>query len=529
MKDIYENLDVYLETEVARLFAEGIVNTIHEPLIILDSDLRVISVNYSFYKYFKVIPSETVGNLIYNLGNGQWNIPTLRELLENILPKSSIIEDFEIKHNFQDIGEKTLLLNARRLDVEEREPMILISISDLTERTRAEEALRESEEMMRLILDMSLDGICRFNYRTGLFDYLSPAVASILGYSVEELINMDVASVHAMVHPDDLPAMLASIKRLEETGEDTAEYRQKHQNGNYIWLANHMSIRKDDKGNPCYRYGSIRDITERKKAGKHTQKLLDEKNQLTEELSTKNDELIQKQDELNDLIKKLGISNQELEQFAYVASHDLREPLRMITSFLQLLELRYKDQLDGDANEFIGFAVDGAKRLDTMIIDLLEYSRLANKEMSYTDVNIENVIEKVIGNLSFLIEENSAQITYDSVPIVRADEDQMVRLIQNLIENAIKYRREETPQIYISAEKQNGNFVFSVKDNGIGIDPQYLDRIFTIFKRLHTHEEYEGTGIGLTIAQRIVHQHGGEIWAESESDKGSTFHFTIPT
>jgi len=200
----------------------------------------------------------------------------------------------------------------------------------------------------------------------------------------------------------------------------------------------------------------------------------------------------------------------------------------MITSFLQLLERRYRDKLDEDANEFISFAVDGAKRLDAMIMDLLEYSRLANKEMLFTDVDMQDVIEKVIGNLSFLIEENNAHVTYDLLPNIRADENQMVRLLQNLIENAIKYRREETPQINIFANKQDGTVVFGVKDNGIGIDPQHLERIFTIFKRLHTHEEYEGTGIGLALAQRIVHQHGGEIWAESEPGKGSTFHFRIP-
>jgi light-regulated signal transduction histidine kinase (bacteriophytochrome) len=217
-----------------------------------------------------------------------------------------------------------------------------------------------------------------------------------------------------------------------------------------------------------------------------------------------------------------------LKQFAYVASHDLREPLRMISSFLQLLERRYKDQLDEDANEFIGFAVDGAKRLDTMIMDLLEYSRVANKEIQFTDVDLVEVMDQIKSNLNILIKENSTQIIYDSLPIIRGDENQMVILLQNIIINAIKYRREETPKIRVSAEKNGDEFVFSVKDNGIGIDPQHLERIFTIFQRLHNHEEYEGSGIGLAIAHRIVHQHGGEIWAESQPGKGSTFYYTLP-
>ena len=225
--------------------------------------------------------------------------------------------------------------------------------------------------------------------------------------------------------------------------------------------------------------------------------------------------------------EELAKSNADLKQFAYVASHDLREPLRMITSFLQLLERRYKDHLDEDANEFIGFAVDGAKRLDDMIMDLLEYSRVANQQIQFTEVDIQKALNIVISNLSVLINENNAQITYDSLPIIQGDGNQIVRLFQNLIENAIKYRREDTPQIHISAEKKANKYIIKVKDNGIGIDPKHLERIFTIFKRLHPHDIYEGTGIGLAIAQKIVHQHGGEIWAESEPENGSTFYFTL--
>ena len=250
------------------------------------------------------------------------------------------------------------------------------------------------------------------------------------------------------------------------------------------------------------------------------------------EIRDTNMKLKESKDHLEDEVKirttELSRSNDDLKQFAYVASHDLREPLRMITSFLQLLERRYKDQLDQDANEFIDYAVEGAKRLDLMIMDLLEYSRVSNKEIQFTEVNLEEVINQIMSNLSVLIEENNAQITYDSLPIILSDENQMLILLQNLISNAIKYRQEETPQIHVSAEKEDKQWLFSVKDNGIGIDPPHLERIFTIFQRLHGHEEYGGSGIGLSIVQRIVHQHGGEVWAESELGEGSTFYFTIP-
>ena len=221
-------------------------------------------------------------------------------------------------------------------------------------------------------------------------------------------------------------------------------------------------------------------------------------------------------------------SNAELEQFAYVTSHDLREPLRMITSFLQLLERRYKDQLDEDANEFIGFAVDGAKRLDAMINDILIYSRVAKKERNLTPVNLNIVLEQAYLNLKASIEETNAELTNDPLPTLLLDEQLMIQLFQNIIGNAIKYRSEKTPQIHISAKKEINQYVFSVQDNGIGISPEHLERIFTIFKRLHTNQEYEGTGIGLSIAQKIVQQHGGQIWAESTPDEGSTFYFSIP-
>jgi PAS domain S-box-containing protein len=225
---------------------------------------------------------------------------------------------------------------------------------------------------------------------------------------------------------------------------------------------------------------------------------------------------------------ELAKSNADLKQFAYIASHDLKEPLRMITTFLQLLKRRYEDQLDDDANEFIGFAVDGAKRLDNMIMDLLEYSRVTNKELEFTDVNTQEVLDNVIVNLRVLIDENDAQITQDPLPLIRGDKTHLMRIFQNLMENSLKYRREETPHIHISALKEVNQFVFSIKDNGIGIDSEHLEQIFTMFQRLHGHNEYEGTGIGLSITQRIVHQHGGEIWAESEPGKGSTFYFTVP-
>ncbi len=222
-------------------------------------------------------------------------------------------------------------------------------------------------------------------------------------------------------------------------------------------------------------------------------------------------------------------SNAELEQFAYITSHDLREPLRMITSFLQLLERRYKNELDSDAHEFIDFAVNGAKRLDSMINDILIYSRVAKKKRVLVPVDMNSVIKKTCMNLKTSIDETNARVVYNHLPTIMADENLMVQLFQNLIGNSIKYKGDSVPEIHITSLKKDSKWLFCVKDNGIGISKDYLEKIFVVFQRLHTDMEYEGTGIGLAIAQKIVHQHGGNIWVKSELGKGANFCFTVPT
>ena len=226
--------------------------------------------------------------------------------------------------------------------------------------------------------------------------------------------------------------------------------------------------------------------------------------------------------------KELKRSNKELEQFAYVASHDLQEPLRMVSSYTQLLEKRYKDQLDQDAKDFIGFAVDGANRMQRLINDLLSYSRVNTRGQPFITVDSQSVLGQAIANLHSHIEETGAVVTTDNLPEIKGDESQLLRLFQNLIENALKFSGSESPRIHISAKNQKNSWLFSIKDNGMGIDPKYKDKIFVIFQRLHSKTEYKGTGIGLSICKRIVERHGGHIWVESTLNEGSTFYFTIP-
>ena len=226
--------------------------------------------------------------------------------------------------------------------------------------------------------------------------------------------------------------------------------------------------------------------------------------------------------------EELKRSNDELQQFAYVASHDLQEPLRMVTAYLGRLEKKHGDKLNGEAREYMHFAIDGAKRMRELINDLLAYSRVQSAGMPFTSVDMDQVLAEALSNLSTAITTDNATVRSDHLPSITADQKQMVQLLQNLIGNAIKYHGEKQPEIEVSFQDDAIQWIFSVKDNGIGIAPKHQEKIFQMFQRLHTREEYEGTGIGLTIAKRIVERHGGHIWVDSEEGNGSTFYFTIP-
>jgi PAS domain S-box-containing protein len=234
------------------------------------------------------------------------------------------------------------------------------------------------------------------------------------------------------------------------------------------------------------------------------------------------------EEELKRTLVDLQRSNAELEQFAYVASHDLQEPLRTVASFVQLLARRYKGELDSDADEFIAYATDGANRMQRLINDLLVYSRVSTRGKEFELADCTHALGQAIANLQKVILENGAVVTNDDMPRVKADETQLIQLFQNLIDNAIKFHSEEPPRIHVAARKEGKEWLFSVQDNGIGIDPQYNERIFVIFQRLHEKDKYPGTGIGLAICKRIVERHRGRIWVESTPEKGSTFLFTIP-
>src|SRR3984893_487035 len=246
---------------------------------------------------------------------------------------------------------------------------------------------------------------------------------------------------------------------------------------------------------------AIRDITERKKSEGHLLKTVGD----------------------------LKRSNDELEQFAYVASHDLQEPLRMVASYTQLLAKRYKGRLDSDADEFIAYAVDGSNRMQDLIQDLLAYSRAGTNGKVLRKISSESALNRALTNLRTTIGESGAVVTHDSLPVMTTDDTQLAQVFQNLVANAIKYRSAEVPHVHVSATKNGGNeWIFSVRDNGLGIDPQYFERIFILFQRLHGRTEFKGTGIGLAICKKMLERMGGRIWVESQPEKGSTFYFALP-
>jgi light-regulated signal transduction histidine kinase (bacteriophytochrome) len=277
------------------------------------------------------------------------------------------------------------------------------------------------------------------------------------------------------------------------------EYRLQRSDGAVIWVRVNSSAIYDE-GRLLGYVGLLEDITSRR--------------QMEETLARKTAELER--------------SNTELQQFASVASHDLQEPLRTVTSYTQLIMRRYRDKLDSDAGEFMDYIVEGTTRMRQLIEDLLALSRVGSNAGEFTPVSTGEVLDEALAALRAVIQETDAVVHRESLPVVSADRRQLVQVFVNLIANGIKFRGEASPKIDISARANGAEWIFSIADNGIGMEPQYLERIFVIFQRLHTRSEYPGTGIGLAICKKIVERHGGRIWAESKFGAGSTFHFTIP-
>jgi PAS domain S-box-containing protein len=380
--------------------------------------------------------------------------------------------------------------------------------TELAERKRAEKSLRDSEVLYHSLVDTLPINILRKDLR-GRVTYGNRGYCERMGRPLSALLGKTDYDLFPREHADKYLSDDEKVIRSGQMFEDIEEHRTG--DGEKLYVHVLKAPVRDAKGEVVGTQVIFWDVTARKLA----------------------------EEALEKTAAELARSNKELEQFAYVASHDLQEPLRMITSYTQLIAKRYKEQLDTDAKEFMHFAVDGAMRMQKLIQGLLEYSRVGTRGKPFAQTKCEDILSAALANLKLAIEESSATVTHDPLPEIMADPVQLTQLFQNLIGNALKFRGQDAPKIHIGVERKARSdaaslnvppyeWIFCVRDNGIGIEPQYFERIFVIFQRLHTQDKYPGTGIGLAICKKIVERHGGRIWLESKSGEGTSFYFALP-
>jgi PAS domain S-box-containing protein len=498
----------------------NIVETANEGIAIIDAETRITYINNKMAEMLGYSPEEMIGRSGMDFVNE--NDQAIAKL--NQEKRWQGIEDtHEFKYTRKDGSPLWVLVSSKSLfDGNGKFTSVLNMFTDMTERKKVEEALQKahdslevkvkertaelekankslevSEEKYRSLFDNMIEGfilnevILGFdgNLKDLRYVEINKSFENIMGLTKEVVLGNTIKNLFPQVDP----IYMESVAKTVSTGQPQI----------IEWYSRVLDKYLDTRIYiPKIGYVGViyRDITERRKA----------------------------EETLKSKLEELARSNDELEQFAYVSSHDLQEPLRMISSYLQLLQRRYQGKIDEKADKYIYYAVDGAARMQTLINDLLEFSRVTTRAGELEPTDSELVLNQVQSNLDLYIKENKATVSHDPLPEVIADSTQMAQVFQNLIANGIKFHGEEAPRIHISAEKKASEWQFSVKDNGIGIDPQYSERIFEVFKRLHNKEEYPGTGIGLAVCKKIVERNGGHIWVESEHGKGSTFYFTLP-
>ena len=407
------------------------------------------------------------------------------------------------------------------------------------------ETLRLSDARYRRLFETAQDGILILDADTGQVVDANPFMKDLLGYSQEEFVERKLWEIGPFKGEDASKNAFAELQRNDRLHYEGLPLETKDGRRVEVEFISNAYMVDETRLIHC----NIRDITERMRvnqalAAANTELAfqVEEKGKRADELALINAERLaantelafqveekgKRADELVEINAELARSNAELEQFAYVATHDLQEPLRAVASCVQLLQKRYEGQLDEHAQEFITHAVDGTKRMQTLINDLLAYSRISTHAQEFAATDCEVVLEEALANLMVAISESGAVVTRDPLPTVSGDATQLTQLFQNLIGNALKFRGDPPPKIHVGAALENGDWRFSVADNGIGLESQYFERIFQVFQRLHTRKEYQGTGIGLAICKKVVERHGGRIWAESQPGEGATFCFTIP-
>ena len=461
-------------------------------------DFQWLLINPAAEKFYGLLLNEIVGkNLLAELS--QFRNNGLFDLYVSVVETGETVDrEFYYEHERDTIV--WLHIVAVKLN-----DGLAVTFRNITDRKRAEIALRDSEERFRAIFEQAAVGIAK-TALCGQFMRVNPGFCQIVRYAESELLQKNW---QAITHPDDIEADREYVRSLLSGNIQTfsMEKRLVCKDQAVRWANVTVSAMRDAKGTPQYLICAIEDISERKLVQELLQASLDTQTRYAQELTR---------------------SNAELEQFSYVASHDLQAPLSTIAGYAQLLEKRCHNQLDAQGNKFIRNIVNSCGRMQALIDDLLEYSRVGRSEKPFDVIDCNLVFEDACANLQLAIRQEQASVTRGDLPRVRGDSFQLLQLFQNLIGNAIKYRSSEAPMVRVSASRQGDSWVFSVQDNGIGIAEQYHPRIFQLFQRLHSQKQYSGTGIGLAICQRIVDRHGGRLWVESEPNRGSTFYFSIP-
>src|SRR5580704_4313663 len=478
----------------------GLLEAAPDAMVVVNQAGEIVLLNLQAEKQFGYHRDELVGQKVKNIipqGFAERLIADEKRSVEDALAQQ-IGTGIELIARCKNGSEFPIEIMLSPLDSAEG-ILVTAAIRDISVRREAEKHLARMEGRYRGLLEAALDPMVVVN-QEGDIVLLNVQSEKQFGYHRDELVGQPMKNIIPAGFAERLiaDALRSTEDALAQQIGTGIELTARRKDGSEFPIEIMLSPLESAEG--VLVTAAIRDITTRKVAEAH---------------------LLYKVEELNR-------SNEELGQFAYIASHDLQEPLRMVASYTQLLARRYKGRLDSDADEFITFSVDGANRMQRLIQDLLAYSRVGTKGKDLLVTSSEEALQRAILNLRGAIADSGAMVTHDPLPAVMADETQLVQLFQNLIGNAIKYQNPGVPRIHISAIKNGGGkWTFSVRDNGLGIDPQYFERIFVMFQRLHKREEFAGTGIGLAICKKIVERHGGEISVQSQPGKGSTFSFAL--
>lgn len=508
IQDITERKKREEELRTSEANMRMILDNTDELFIIIDRNLTVINFNKATEQKSKQllgVPFER-GRSILDSAQPE-RIPILKKLYADVLNgavRQNIVEIPPIHNN------PKVVVDIRYSPIYENDLIVgaIINIRDITETKSKEAELLNTNERFYYAAKATNDAIWDWDIQNDKVFRVGDGLKNIFGYD-KDIAGTDDQFWIKRVHPDDIDAMISKREMVLYRSQELYwedEYRFRKSDDTYAHVFDKGYIIRDANGAPIRMIGATQDVSQRKE---------------TEAL------LVELNNRLKRRAEELANSNVELERFAYVASHDLQEPLRMVTSFLQLLKKRYEEKLDETANQYIAFAVDGAERMKTLIMDLLDYSRVGSNTEPNENVDLNLLVDEIKSLLSKSIDEVKANITIDHLPIVKGNRTQLLQLFQNLISNAIKYHKEGTPSIAIHYTEQEEDHLFEIKDNGIGIDPAFHEKIFVIFHRLHSRSEYTGTGIGLAICKKIVERHNGKIWVKSALGQGSSFFFAL--